>query len=333
MRVSEQSTYPLYNKTYTLHRLSPLHNFPPLSRTTLTQHAQRLLSILRGDILRGVRVGVESSGDGVVNAARVEACEWSLLGDEAAWGREQPAEGVEQGGGVWIELRYEKLSYTALLLRNPRARRKEALARTAEEEETHLPLLLMHMPSPLRSTVQDYLTTTFDTRIEDMRLSPRLLAAALEGFLADLSPLGAGGLAKAVKDLQLTLAFRGPVVPSLRTLDVKIRREDIRGFMARGGSMGAGKDAGDASPFMTALGAYLKAHLALDMAHEDVGVSKVACGGFVMAREGRVKIVAPAGGEGGEGDEGHVGRRAVVGLMGRLFERAEVSRFEDELGG
>ena len=282
-----------------------------------------------------------------MNAGRLEACEWKLLADEEAWDRGQDADEDAQGdttvkgaAGVSIELRYEKMSYTALLLRNPsHAERGTVMGQEGDglghegESEIHLPLLLMHMPSSLRSTVQDYLTASFDTRIEEMRLSSSSLAAALEGFLADISPLGAGTMAKVVKDLQITLAFRGPVAPSLRTLDITIRREDVRGFMRRGGSMAAGKIGGATSPFMTALGAYLEVHLALDIAHEDVGVSKVACGGFVLAREGRVKIVAPTGGESGEEDEGEMGRRAVAGLMGRLFERAEVRGFEDELGG
>ena len=271
-----------------------------------------------------------------MNAGRLESCEWQFLSAESLWGREQAGDSDGQGGdtrdkeaaGVWIELRYEKSSYTALLLRNAGARRREA---SSGGEEMRLPLLLMHMPSPLRATVRAYLTTTFDTRIEEMRLSDSLLTRALEGFLADLSPLGAVGVAKVVKEIQITLAFRGAVAPSLRTLDVAIRRGDVPEFLTRGGSIAdASKTGADATPFMSALRRYLKAHLALDMAHEDVRVSKVACGGVVLASEGRIKIVAPVG---GEGNEGQVGRRAVVGLMGRLFERAEVRGLEDELGG
>ena len=344
-RELETSTYVLYNKTYTLHRLSPLHNLPSLSCATLASHAHRLLSILRGDVLRGVHVGLDSNADGVVNAGRLDTCEWKLLANGEAWERGQDAD--EQGGptaekaaGVCIELRYEKITYMAHLLRNPNHAKRRAREGQQEdespgvgEEGMHLPLLLMHMPSPLRSAVQDYLATTFDTCIEEMRLSYSFLAAALEGFLADVSSAGAGRVAKVIKDLQITLTFRGPVAPSLRTLDITIRREDVQGFLIRGKSMATGKDVEDTKPFMSALGAYLKAQMALDMGHEDVGVAKLACGGFVLAREGKIKIVAPAGGAGVEEDEDQMGRRAVVGLMGRLFERAEVRGFEDELGG
>ena len=68
------------------------------------------------------------------------------------------------------------------------------------------------------------------------------------------------------------------------------------------------------------------------MAHEDVGVSKVACGGFVLAREGRVEIVAAVGEDSSEEDERQIGKMAMIELIRRLFERAEVQGFEGELG-
>ncbi|GJC94640.1 siroheme synthase [Colletotrichum higginsianum] len=45
-------------------------------------------------------------------------------------------------------------------------------------------------------------------------------------------------------------------------------------------------------PFLRALGAYLDKHLALDLFHPGVRVTKIACGGFVLA-EGRVKVFVP----------------------------------------
>ncbi|KAK2063975.1 hypothetical protein LY76DRAFT_141008 [Colletotrichum caudatum] len=54
-------------------------------------------------------------------------------------------------------------------------------------------------------------------------------------------------------------------------------------------------------PFLRALGAYLDKHLALNLFHPGVRVTKIACGGFVLS-EGRVKVFAPPGGD----DEGPV---------------------------
>ncbi|KAJ1326842.1 Kinetochore complex Sim4 subunit Fta1 [Microdochium nivale] len=67
---------------------------------------------------------------------------------------------------------------------------------------------------------------------------------------------------------------------------------------------GAGADSDDANgastprprpqqPFTEAVAAYLSSHLALDMFHPAVRISKVACGGFVAAESGRLKIFAP----------------------------------------
>lgn len=93
-------------------------------------------------------------------------------------------------------------------------------------------------------------------------------------------------------------------------------------------------DTDQQQPFTEALAAYLRQHLALDMFHPAVRVSRIACGGFVLS-EGRVKLFGvppPPGGEGdGDGDGGAV-RRAVAegmqrglwGVFGGLVERARV---------
>ncbi|KAL2876585.1 hypothetical protein SGCOL_008162 [Colletotrichum sp. CLE4] len=46
--------------------------------------------------------------------------------------------------------------------------------------------------------------------------------------------------------------------------------------------------------FLHALGAYLENHLALNLFHPGVRVTKIACGGFVLS-EGRVKVFVPPG--------------------------------------
>lgn len=46
--------------------------------------------------------------------------------------------------------------------------------------------------------------------------------------------------------------------------------------------------------FLHALGAYLEEHLALNLFHPGVRVTKIACGGFVLS-EGRVKVFVPPG--------------------------------------
>ncbi|GKT51483.1 uncharacterized protein ColSpa_11664 [Colletotrichum spaethianum] len=53
-------------------------------------------------------------------------------------------------------------------------------------------------------------------------------------------------------------------------------------------------DKGKQEPFLRALSAYLDKHLALNLFHPGVRITKIACGGFVLS-EGRVKVFAPPG--------------------------------------
>lgn len=78
--------YPLYNRTYNLFRLSPLHHgdAPLLADRTLRTHAKRLKEQLKGDNVRGVQVDFASAED-TARLGPLEECTWELLGDEDAW--------------------------------------------------------------------------------------------------------------------------------------------------------------------------------------------------------------------------------------------------------
>ncbi|CAN8101734.1 unnamed protein product [Discula destructiva] len=89
-------------------------------------------------------------------------------------------------------------------------------------------------------------------------------------------------------------------------------------------------DAQQPQPFTSALAAYLRRHLALDMFHPAVRVTRVACGGFLLS-EGRVKLFGvPPAAEGEECDGagrsalGDGLQRAVWAVFGGLVERARV---------
>ena len=76
-------------------------------------------------------------------------------------------------------------------------------------------------------------------------------------------------------------------------IDNAKRRRPVGGREDEGWGWRRGGDAAqDAQPFTEALARYLDHHLALDMFHPAVRVSKIACGGFVLS-EGRVKVFAP----------------------------------------
>ena len=174
---------PVYDTSFTLHRLSPLHYSSSTSLLTgevLLDHSRRFSHTLKGEVLRGVQVG-ENEAEGLVKAGKFKACYWTLLiedgpGDELQ-GSERPGGGITNG--VKIEMEYEKNQYMALLLRLQDSKRFDG--------EVHLPLLLTRMPNALRTVLFDYLATTFDTRVESMRLSSNFIGATLESFLAQIS--------------------------------------------------------------------------------------------------------------------------------------------------
>ncbi|KAI9816237.1 MAG: hypothetical protein M1827_001838 [Pycnora praestabilis] len=322
------SPYPLYNTTYTSHRLSPLYlgDATPtlLDDATLAKHSRRLNDILKGNIVLGVQIGNGVGGDeGLGRAGFFQSCRWTVLKNERAWAvverrqfaeeedadpesrDEEDASDVGELAGVMIEVRYERATYMGLMLRNPEASEISA-------EFIHLPLLLLRMPGPLKEILLDYLATTFDTRVSPMILPPDFLSWSLERFLGDLTGNGdrqdVQNLKSIVKDIQITLKFP-TAAPALNSLDIKIPQENIPIFVSRGkkilrqkSSVDAPRtrkrkwspsdDAGQppAGPFMAAFNLYIKTHMALSLSHADVRISKIACGAFVLGAEGKVKI-------------------------------------------
>lgn len=302
------SAYPLYNTTYTLHRLSPLHAFPALaSAIDLTHHAKSLLSILRGDVLRGVRVRDDADADDALGrAGRLKSVAWEAL---PPLGRDDDDEDEDDDDddnfdpqGVVITFVYEKAVYTSLLLAAP--------SPSSASPFTSLPLLLTRLPKSLRETLLAYLAATFDTLPSPLPLDSGALKNMLEAWLA--ADPGPG------KDVQLV--FEAPV-PSLKAITITVPRVDVARFVKRGNGLHkAAEEQGGEGPFFTALRCYAGTAMGLDIAA--LGVMKVACGGFVLGvgthgAAGKVKVFAPrAGAGGGEGS----GKRAVEGLVKGLLE-------------
>lgn len=81
-------------------------------------------------------------------------------------------------------------------------------------------------------------------------------------------------------------------------------------------------DAAKTQPFIEALAKYLLKHLALDLFHPAVRVTKIACGGFVLS-ESRVKIFGAAASGGGAVPD--TVQKAVWAVLDGLLDRADVS--------
>ncbi|KAI9765356.1 MAG: hypothetical protein M1840_007436 [Geoglossum simile] len=343
--------YPLYNTTLTLYRLSPLYRSGASSlliNATLAQHARHLKDLLTGEVLRGVRVGFTAGGDeGLARAGKLKECRWKVLGDETAWRDVTLAEedfSPEDIVGIHVEIEYEKTTYMAALLRN-------TSSSTTEDDNgfTHLPLLVTRMPAPLRETFLDYLSTTFDTHISQLKLPSEFLISSLEKFMVDVTAPSQdeedlrarevlGYLRNTVKDLVVTLSFAAPISPLLKSIEISISKADVPGFIAQGRkiqqppepSKGGLKRKHDRSstttatvsdPFTRALSQYINTHLALSLTHPDIRISKISCGAFALGAEGKVKIFPPIDPENAS-EVPTRSQTAMAGFLHRLIERA-----------
>jgi hypothetical protein len=239
---------------------------------------------------------------------------WAAIHDAGEGDDTVDMGGEGEGWGVIIEIVYEKAEYTAILLRDINT----PTATNQEGEFTHLPLLLTRLPPPLRATLLDFLATRFDTRASPLHLPSAFLKKLVGGYM-DAITAGRGDVKGAVRDVVVTLAFPEIGGGELKTIDLTIPREDIPEFLSHGSSTSTTNTTNtttDEHPFWNSLHRYVDKHLALDMQSPQVAVVKIACGAFVIASEGRVKISFPGAGEGErEGAEGVVG--ALVSLAGR----------------
>lgn len=109
----------------------------------------------------------------------------------------------------------------------------------------NLPLLLLRMPTPLRSVIVDFLSSTFDCRISPLRLGTQTLLTNLERWIT-VSKLMRGSAAS--RDVVITLGFALPVpLPSdpgtaeprtgdlgLKSVDVIISPSDLHRFRDEG---------------------------------------------------------------------------------------------------
>ncbi|KAL0944947.1 siroheme synthase [Colletotrichum truncatum] len=367
---------PFFNTTFSTHRASPLYiGANDLTYARLQTLSQRLRDTLVGDVVRGVQVGLEGSDSSLGRAGPLEkvGIRWvdvdALLGaedTEADLSRDLDESGLERTGqskkrALVFEMRYENALCTAVLMPLLTEKAQPAsdglqsaneldipglLADESSAEDTHflhLPLLLLRMPTPLKSIIVDFLSSTFDCRINPMRLGTKSLTAAWEKWIQDAGLPSKGPLAK---DMVLTLGFYVPPTEAgdgedeqaperlgIKSIDIIFPADELRRFTKEGRVLANGRTgkrkaptqgyeddarkrkklAGGKSdegwawredrgtkqqqPFLNAVGAYLDEHLALDLFHPGVRVTKIACGGFVLS-EGRIKVFTPPSDDG-----------------------------------
>lgn len=258
-----------------------------------------------GDVLRGVRVGLEN--DGITVAGTLKNVTWRLLPDEESWQAlqadattrfDETTVTIESSRGMCITIDYERYSYTAILLKSGEEREQDGFQ--------HFPLLLTRMPGSLKEVLVEYLETTFDSRVSSLNLPSQTITHIFEKYLSDVC-IGEDGeeldsaeriraLRNIVKETEIFIGFKlASNSGALNSFEIHLAREDIPRLLTKGKSLQHERP--DKSPFMLALTTYVQGHLALDLKHEKVRITRIACGAFVLGAEGKVKITEPTGGE------------------------------------
>jgi hypothetical protein len=330
---SEAPPYPIYSTTFAVHRVSPLyHSDNILDNGTLRYYASQFRDLLAGDVLRGVRVGLAGEDEVLARIGGLRDVKWQLLGNENEWlaaadqtqltdDRTMNIENSERG--MFMEVTYEKGAYSAILLKGPIKGQPET------EGFSNYPLLLTRMPNSLRNTFLEFLSTTFDTRVSVLKLPTKFLTSSLEKFLEGITTWrgtvmetvpAIESLRSITKDVFLTLVITNPEdSASLKSIDITIPKDDVWRMMIRGKKISEIKpDVPRGQPFITALAYYIDGHLALNINHPDVNITKIACGAFVMGSEGKLKLFPPPSGE----DQDDVQTTATNALVAALIELA-----------
>lgn len=316
----------IFNTTFALHQVSPLFVGPGgLTSSRLTGLEQKLRDILVGDVVRGVEVGLGDGSNSAMGGAGVlEAVSISMV---SAGGVIATSESALQ-----IALQYENALCLCVLLPLPEATEHASkFNATTGWSALHLPLLLLRMPLALKAIIIDFLSDSFDCRVSPIRLTSMDIVRGWELWARETGVPTTGQLAK---DAVLTLSFclskhkdlldlaeneagessaansrattdaAGTPISTplgLKTIDVFIPNEDLRGFLLAGTqvtgtaqTVSLDADASNSlgektTPFAYNLARYVKHHLALDMSNPAVSIVRIACGGFVLA-ESRLKL-------------------------------------------
>lgn len=337
----------LLNTSWTLQRLSPLHHGDECQHllnnsTALNTYATRLRDQLTGDVLAGLQLGISGGGadedDTLSKTGVLKTCTWETISHLAD---RDDDDGPADSRGILIVLEYENITYKAALLAAP-----PPSTTTQSKGSTSLPLLLTKCPSPLRRTLIAFLSTNFDTYCSPLRLPSHAMCDGMDvyvnTFLArddDTTTAIPGSsprdiLQDVVKDMQITLSFPPFVAPALRSLNINIPRASFGEFLRDSPSSTSHLDSSTSStassPFLSSLSAYLEKNLAMKLdlrvpGKQPVRLAKIACGGFVLGSEGRMKLVARSGQDNSDDDGGdRLQLRAVEMLLRDILSRAVV---------
>ncbi|CAI7624779.1 unnamed protein product [Penicillium glandicola] len=304
----------LFNTSWTIHRLSPLHHGKDCETLLDNEVALKTYATRLRDVLAGIQTSTGAADDDALSkTGALKDCLWQPISQSLR--DDAPRSQNTTFPGILVTLEYENIVYKAALLADTKS------SPTQRTGSTSLPLLLTRFPTALRQTFLTFLSTNFDTYCSPLRLPSSFLCAGLETYIDTLRterPSTSDTVEDVIKELQLTLSFSPSIAPALRSLNVSVARASLAGFLRDQPGQSAPKSRSLRhklrSPFIANLTSYLETHLAMKLdldgsssdqvAKQHVRLSKVACAAFVLGSEGRVKLVVAADGDAGDGDEG-----------------------------
>ena len=297
-----------------LYRLSPLH-FPltkPLL-SNLSYHATLLAKYFK-------RAGPFTNSQ----VGTFKKCRMVLRDDEKSPNTEEVED--RRFHGILIQFDFEKKSLPAFLLKAHGAGPKDS------ERCIYFPLLLTSLPNSWLDVLLESFAVTFGTYAHPLQLSKPFLEQSLDSFVEAAFEGGREYMEEVIKDVSFTLDFASDVAPSLKHLDFSIKRQDVYGFLQRGYSLLTQEDEkvskGKPGAFTKAVHDYMRLSLAMDLSHKSISIAKIACGTFVLGKDGKIKLLGFSANDGIDKGASTVELRDFVkethaDLLNRLIMEAE----------
>ncbi|KKK15854.1 hypothetical protein ARAM_003875 [Aspergillus rambellii] len=333
--------------------------------TALDTYATRLRDHLTNSLANVQGWQAEEDAPTLSTIGALKSCTWATLSPLSdLGGQTHQTQREDHQAGILVTLEYENITYKAALLAAPttsasepktKKNKKSNQKKKVESNSTYLPVLLTRLPRSLRESFTGFLSATFDTYCSLLRLPSKFMCAALETYVGGLSSRAEGNpssssalIEDVIKEMHLTLSFSPPISPALKSLNLSIPQASLTAFVRAapspstiGSASGSGSvDDQGSSSVLSGLSAYLEKHLALDSGMrmgmgsagelfwggEYVRLTRIACAGFVITGEGRVKLVAQARDGEGEEEEGRSERNRAALRASESLLRALLGR-------
>lgn len=300
--MEQASPWELFNSSWTLHRISPLHHQKDCeilldNPAALKLYATRLRDHLTGDVLAGLQSSI-AEDESFSKTGALSECIWQPISTQRT--HNQSSDRRAAFPGILVTLHYENITYKAAILADP-----ESNSSSRKSGTTLLPLLITKFPNPLRQTFISFLSANFDAYCASLRLPSAFLCKGLETYMDELSDSRVNTdniVDEVVKDLQLTLSFSTSIAPALRALNISISRASLVDFLRSEPQKVKRKQKQRTQNSLIAnVTSYLETHLAMKLdldgssqnavARQNVRLSKVACAAFVLATDGKMKLI------------------------------------------